>query len=279
MPGFTMLPNSLVDALLPQITPITWKVLAVIVRETIGRFDHGTQDRRAEFETTVSSLARRIGHHRETVGTALDLLAVKEVVRLVYLEGEGVRIAYTGPGLDLSENPTPGNLSELPATPVGNSDTPPSGIPTPPVGNSDSVKQRGRKLRKETLTPSEAVELAALLLDRIRENEATTGGKFANMTPEAVKATEDRWADEFARMMRQTTGHGPIPAADLRRAILAAQADNIPRGAGRFCWSSVVKSPAKVLEHLGRLLAFGTAGTNGAPNLRRLATPPRIGGK
>lgn len=71
---FTPVPNILLDEIMPQLTDTQWRLLCVIVRQTLGWQQHGLAQRKESDWLTHRQLKARTGRSSEAVSHALDAL-------------------------------------------------------------------------------------------------------------------------------------------------------------------------------------------------------------
>src|SRR5688572_27745316 len=72
--GTTPFPNILLDEALPLLKDTEWRLLCVIVRQTLGRYDRETQARKQRDWLTREQLKARTGRDSEALTKAIDTL-------------------------------------------------------------------------------------------------------------------------------------------------------------------------------------------------------------
>jgi hypothetical protein len=74
MTGATPMPNRLLDVWMPRLRDTEWRVLCVVVRQTLGWQAPGGTGRKASDWLTQSQLKRRTGRNSEAVSRAVQRL-------------------------------------------------------------------------------------------------------------------------------------------------------------------------------------------------------------
>lgn len=87
-------PNALIDEVMPCLNDTQWRVLCVIVRQTLGWHDRQTGTRKARDWLTQSQLKARTGRNTEALAAAIETLVKQDYI---VVEGK------TGNPLDLPE--------------------------------------------------------------------------------------------------------------------------------------------------------------------------------
>jgi len=107
--GWTPVPNRLVDDAMPRLRDTEWRLLCIIVRETIGRRDSdGERQRRAWLSQKL--LKRKTGRQSEAISRAIDVLCrsglieVRNAIGLPLLTRKA-RLRYRG-NIRLGLHPT-----------------------------------------------------------------------------------------------------------------------------------------------------------------------------
>jgi len=70
----TPFPNQLIDDVMPRLNDTQWRVLCVIVRQTMGWYDRHTGSRKVRDWLTQSQLKARTGRNAQALAAAIDLL-------------------------------------------------------------------------------------------------------------------------------------------------------------------------------------------------------------
>ena len=70
----TPFPNELIDDAMPRLNDTQWRVLCVIVRQTLGWYDRQTGNRKIRDWLTQSQLKARTGRNVQALAAAIDLL-------------------------------------------------------------------------------------------------------------------------------------------------------------------------------------------------------------
>ena len=79
--GSTPFPNILVDVFMPRLSDSSWRLLCVIVRQTVGwQSDSGS--RKTEDWLSHSQLKRRTGRHSEAVSKAIQDLMDRGLINI-----------------------------------------------------------------------------------------------------------------------------------------------------------------------------------------------------
>lgn len=74
MSGTTPFPNALIDDIMPHLKDTEWRLLCVIVRQTLGWQEQKTQRRKVRDWLTQSQFVKKTGRDRAAISRALDSL-------------------------------------------------------------------------------------------------------------------------------------------------------------------------------------------------------------
>src|SRR5437870_12428457 len=85
--GFTALPNWLIDEIMSNIRDTEWRMLCVIVRQTIGWRADGPTGRRQSDWLTQRQLKRRTGRESEALCKAIDALVRNGLIEVRSADG------------------------------------------------------------------------------------------------------------------------------------------------------------------------------------------------
>lgn len=92
MHGYTLTPNHLYDVILPQVTDSEWRLICIILRQTMGwRQDDGTPK---EWDwLSHSQLKARMNRSSATVSKAIDSLVRKGLIEVTTSSGKRLTTA------------------------------------------------------------------------------------------------------------------------------------------------------------------------------------------
>lgn len=99
-PGWTPFPNRLLDDAMPRLRDTEWRLLCVIVRETIGRRDaDGQRQKRAWLSQYL--LKKKTGRESEAISRAVDVLCRSRLIEArdsygLVMESSRARRLYQG---------------------------------------------------------------------------------------------------------------------------------------------------------------------------------------
>lgn len=72
--GTTPFPNVLLDEVLPRLKDTEWRLLCVVVRQTLGHYDYATKARKERDWITRAQLKARTGRNTEALSLAIETL-------------------------------------------------------------------------------------------------------------------------------------------------------------------------------------------------------------
>ena len=90
---FTAFPNAFIDALMPTLKDTEWRLLCVIVRQTIG-WSEGNGQRKQRDWLTQRQLMARTGRNSAALSAAIDVLVCRNLIQTWNQEGELLMTAH-----------------------------------------------------------------------------------------------------------------------------------------------------------------------------------------
>jgi|GEM_PF-2597351 len=90
---YTAFPNALIDDIMPLLRDTQWRVLCVVVRQTIGWRSPDGRGRKSRDWLTQSQLKRRTGRASEALSRAVDGLVRRGLIEVVDEQGSGLTTA------------------------------------------------------------------------------------------------------------------------------------------------------------------------------------------
>ena len=78
--GWTQFPNSLIDLYMPKLTDTEWRLLTIVVRQTVGWHETETGRRKTMDWLTQSQLKRKTGRQSAAISSALASLIDRGIV-------------------------------------------------------------------------------------------------------------------------------------------------------------------------------------------------------
>ena len=88
--GTTPFPNVLLDVLMPSLTDTSWRILCIVVRQTLGwHVENGVRKR--EDWLSHSQLKRRSGRHSEAISRAIANLYDRGLIEIRSEDGDLLR--------------------------------------------------------------------------------------------------------------------------------------------------------------------------------------------
>lgn len=92
MTGTTPFPNHLIDRELPRLRDTEWRLLCVVVRQTVG-WRRASGERKESDWLTQSQLMRRTGRSSEALAAAIDGLVKRGLIRVRSVAGDDLPTA------------------------------------------------------------------------------------------------------------------------------------------------------------------------------------------
>lgn len=91
LPPYSPFPNALIDEVMPLLRDTQWRVLCVIVRQTLGWRSSSGTGRKTEDWLTQSQLKRRTGRASEALSKAVDGLVRRGLIEVADAQGNALR--------------------------------------------------------------------------------------------------------------------------------------------------------------------------------------------
>lgn len=89
----TPFPNRLLDEIMPLLKDTEWRLLCVVVRQTLGHYDHATKSRKAHDWLTQSQLLSKTGRNSAAVSAAINGLVSKGYIQVETASGRVLTLA------------------------------------------------------------------------------------------------------------------------------------------------------------------------------------------
>lgn len=83
----TPFPNALIDTVLPTLKDTEWRLLCVLVRQTLGFYDPATRQRRETVWLSHTQLKTRTGRSSEAISHALEVLVQRQLIVVTSADG------------------------------------------------------------------------------------------------------------------------------------------------------------------------------------------------
>src|SRR5689334_4160131 len=89
----TPFPNVLIDVFMPQLSDTEWRILSVVVRQTLGWRNRETNERKRCDWMTQSQLKARTGRESAAISAAIDQLVKRKLIECRREDGEPLHSA------------------------------------------------------------------------------------------------------------------------------------------------------------------------------------------
>jgi hypothetical protein len=88
--GTTPFPNHLLDEAMPRLKDTEWRILCVVVRQTLGHYDYATKCRKERDWITRSQLKIRTGRNTEALALGMDSLVSRGYITAHNAKGQSL---------------------------------------------------------------------------------------------------------------------------------------------------------------------------------------------
>lgn len=85
--GWTPFPNALIDFYLPKLSDTAWRVLVVIVRQSLGWQGVVVSDRRHRERLSQRQLKKRTGRQSAAISAAIEQLSLRSLITICDAQG------------------------------------------------------------------------------------------------------------------------------------------------------------------------------------------------